>query len=191
VKGTNPERAAARRLARRRELQELACAEDELSLLEVCARGHCNCLIFKSVTASQCQYLLSGRHLHALALLSCAAARSAGARRSRAPGAQAIAEAEEEYAEQDDGFWANSGVPIEPFHLRSERAGGYFDAEVRTRADPTRSLTRTQPTRLRGSYPLAHADPAHSLTRTIPTRSVKPYPCARGQHAVCGACRAR
>ncbi len=38
VKGTNPERAAARRLARRRELQELACAEDELSLLEACTR---------------------------------------------------------------------------------------------------------------------------------------------------------
>lgn len=35
VKGTNPERAAARRLARRRELEALACEEDELSLLEV------------------------------------------------------------------------------------------------------------------------------------------------------------
>ncbi|KAK9840947.1 hypothetical protein WJX81_001959 [Elliptochloris bilobata] len=75
VKGTNPERAAARRLARRRELQEALALEDELSLLE------------------------------------------------------AIAEAEEEYAERDDSFWSNSGVPIEPFHLRSERQGGYFDAE--------------------------------------------------------------
>ena len=47
---------------------------------------------------------------------------------------QAIAEAEEEYeapGEQDDTFWSNSGVPIEPFHLKSERQGGYFDAEVR------------------------------------------------------------
>jgi len=49
VKGTNPERAAARRLARRRELQELACAEDELSLLEACTLGHCICIVIKSV----------------------------------------------------------------------------------------------------------------------------------------------
>lgn len=43
---------------------------------------------------------------------------------------QAIAEAEEEYAAHDDSFWSNSGVPIEPFHLKSEREGGYFDAEA-------------------------------------------------------------
>ena len=45
VKGTNPERAAARRLARRRELEALACEEDELSLLEVLA------LVLQEVTS--------------------------------------------------------------------------------------------------------------------------------------------
>ena len=39
-----------------------------------------------------------------------------------------ISAAEAEY-EAREGFWDNSGVPIEPFHLRQEREAGFFDDE--------------------------------------------------------------
>ena len=39
-----------------------------------------------------------------------------------------VSAAEAEY-EAHEGFWDNSGVPIEPFHLRQEREAGFFDEE--------------------------------------------------------------
>ena len=39
-----------------------------------------------------------------------------------------VSAAEAEY-EAHQGFWDNSGIPIEPFHLRQEREAGFFDDE--------------------------------------------------------------
>lgn len=37
-------------------------------------------------------------------------------------------DAEEEYEEPDEAF-TTDGIPIEPFHLRRERAEGFFDED--------------------------------------------------------------
>ena len=73
IKATNPERAAAKRAARRKDFARLTRAE---------GGG-----ILDDISAAEAEY------------------------------------------EAREGFWDNSGVPIEPFHLRQEREAGYFDDE--------------------------------------------------------------
>lgn len=73
IKATHPERAAAKRAARRKDFAKLTRAEGG-SILD-------------DISASEAEY------------------------------------------DAREGFWANSGFPIEPFHLRQEREAGYFDDE--------------------------------------------------------------
>ena len=71
-----------------------------------------------------------------------------------------VSAAEAEY-EAHEGFWDNSGVPIEPFHLRQEREAGFFDDEgnyVAFKDDVEDAWLESLP---KG----AHACPYENLTR--------------------------